>query len=71
MNYMVYVTHDAENLQFYLWLADYYQRFQRATKAEKRLYVLLTLIRFPYFIGINMIPPNNNSQLSIDWDNPW
>lgn len=37
MNYMVHVTHDAENLQFYLWLADYYQRFQRATKAEKRL----------------------------------
>ena len=37
MNYMCYVTHDAENLQFYLWLADYYQRFQRAPPSEKRL----------------------------------
>lgn len=37
MNYMVYCTHDAENLQFYLWLADYYQRFQKATQAEKCL----------------------------------
>ena len=71
MNYMVYVTHDAENLQFYLWLADYYQRFQKATKAEKRLYVLSTLIRFPHFVGINVIPPNKNLQGNSDWDNLW
>ena len=37
MNYMCYVTHDAQNLQFYLWLADYFQRFQRAPSLEKRL----------------------------------
>ena len=37
MNYLCYVSHDAENLQFYLWLADYYQRFQRASPSEKRL----------------------------------
>ena len=37
MNYMCYVTHDAQNLQFYLWLADYYQRFQKAPPSEKRL----------------------------------
>ena len=37
MNYMCYVTHDAQNLQFYLWLADYFQRFQRAPLVEKRL----------------------------------
>lgn len=37
MNYMCYVTHDAQNLQFYLWLADYYQRFQKAAPSEKRL----------------------------------
>lgn len=71
MNYMVYVTHDAENLQFYLWLADYYQRFQRATKAQKRLYVFSTLVRFPHFIGNNTIPPNNMLRGNIDWNNPW
>lgn len=37
MNYLCYVTHDAENLQFYLWLADYYQRFQRSSPSEKHL----------------------------------
>ena len=37
MNYLCYISHDAENLQFYLWLADYYQRFQRAPPSEKRL----------------------------------
>lgn len=37
MNYLCYVSHDAENLQLYLWLADYYQRFQRVPPAEKRL----------------------------------
>lgn len=31
---MVYVTHDAENLQFYLWMADYFKRFQSAPQNE-------------------------------------
>ena len=37
MDYMVYVTHDAENLQFYLWLVDYHQRFVNAPKTETDL----------------------------------
>ncbi|KAL8829400.1 MAG: hypothetical protein Q9191_002042 [Dirinaria sp. TL-2023a] len=37
MNYLCYVSHDAENLQFYLWLADYHHRFQRAPQSEKQL----------------------------------
>ncbi|KAL1623004.1 hypothetical protein SLS56_008481 [Neofusicoccum ribis] len=35
MDYLVYVTHDAENLQFYLWLQDYTQRFN-ALKPERK-----------------------------------
>ena len=27
MNYLIYVEHDAENLQFYLWYKDYVKRF--------------------------------------------
>ena len=37
LNYLTYVTHDAENLQFYLWMVDYFQRFRNAPKAEKIL----------------------------------
>lgn len=37
MDYLVYVTHDAENLQFYLWLVDYFQRFAKAPKEETSL----------------------------------
>ena len=34
MDYLVYVTHDAENLQFYLWMVDYFRRFAKAPKEE-------------------------------------
>jgi len=37
LNYLTYVTHDAENLQFYLWMVDYFQRFRNAPRAEKNL----------------------------------
>lgn len=37
MDYLVYVTHDAENLQFYLWMADYCRRFKNAPKHETDL----------------------------------
>lgn len=37
MDYLVYVTHDAENLQFYLWLIDYFRRFAKAPKEETSL----------------------------------
>lgn len=34
IDYLAYVTHDAENLQFYLWLVDYHQRFRNAPPEE-------------------------------------
>lgn len=34
MDYLVYVTYDAENLQFYLWLEDYTKRFAAAPVSE-------------------------------------
>ncbi|EOD46339.1 putative regulator of g protein signaling superfamily protein [Neofusicoccum parvum UCRNP2] len=37
MDYLVYVTHDAENLQFYLWLQDYTQRFNPLKPERKAL----------------------------------
>lgn len=37
LDYLTYVTHDAENLQFYLWMVDYFQRFRNAPKSEKKL----------------------------------
>ena len=37
MDYLVYVRHDGENLQFYLWLVDYFQRFMHALRSEQDL----------------------------------
>ena len=37
LDYLLYVSHDAENLQFYLWMIDYFHRFQRAAKTERVL----------------------------------
>lgn len=37
LDYLTYVTHEAENLQFYLWMVDYFQRFRNAPKSEKEL----------------------------------
>ncbi|MCJ1423640.1 hypothetical protein MMC29_001524 [Sticta canariensis] len=37
MDYLVYVTHDAENLQFYLWMIDYFRRFANAPNEERSL----------------------------------
>lgn len=34
MNYLVYVEHAAENLQFYLWYKDYEKRFHEARTAD-------------------------------------
>lgn len=37
MEYLVYVSHDAENLQFWLWYEDYSRRFFAAPKSEQAL----------------------------------
>ncbi|KAI4214189.1 MAG: hypothetical protein LQ351_003274 [Letrouitia transgressa] len=37
LDYLAYVTHDAENLQFYLWLVDYHRRFRNAPREERHL----------------------------------
>lgn len=37
MNYLKYIEHDAENLQFYLWIRSYSQRFANLSDAEQAL----------------------------------
>lgn len=37
MNYLKYIEHDAENLQFYLWYKAYAARFADLPDSEKRL----------------------------------
>lgn len=37
MDYLKYVSRDAENLQFYLWLQDYTKRFNELKASEKVL----------------------------------
>ena len=37
MQYLLYVEHAAENLQFYLWLRDYTERFNALSENEKAL----------------------------------
>jgi protoheme ferro-lyase len=37
MNYLIYVEHSAENLQFFLWVRDYAARFERIPESERAL----------------------------------
>ncbi|KAL9598753.1 MAG: hypothetical protein Q9219_004311 [cf. Caloplaca sp. 3 TL-2023] len=37
MDYLVYVSHDAENLQFWIWLQSYTKRFYAASASERAL----------------------------------
>jgi len=37
MDYLVYVEHNAENLQFYLWYKDYTRRFNELPEKERSL----------------------------------
>ncbi|KAI0432013.1 hypothetical protein F5Y09DRAFT_354380 [Xylaria sp. FL1042] len=37
MNYLIYIEHAAENLQFYLWYRDYVKRFKAAPASETAL----------------------------------
>ena len=37
LDYLTYISHDAQNLQFYLWMIDYFQRFRSAPKHERAL----------------------------------
>ncbi|KAF8540228.1 hypothetical protein BDD12DRAFT_43044 [Trichophaea hybrida] len=37
MNYLLYVEHCAENLQFYLWYRDYVERFEKLPELERNL----------------------------------
>lgn len=37
MNYLVYIEHSAENLQFYLWYRDYLKRFNELPSNERAL----------------------------------
>jgi hypothetical protein len=37
MDYLVYIEHNAENLQFFLWYKDYCQRFEALPEREKAL----------------------------------
>ena len=37
MNYLIYIEHSAENLQFFLWFRDYTRRFTDLTPNERAL----------------------------------
>jgi len=37
MGYLLYVSYEAENLQFYLWFQDYSRRFTALSRVEKEL----------------------------------
>ena len=37
MNYLIYIEHSAENLQFYLWYRDYLRRFNELPPNERAL----------------------------------
>lgn len=58
MDYLVYVSHDAENLQFWLWLQDYTKRFYAAPRSEQAL--------SPPWYQVEAAQPVGNDPNSID-----
>ena len=62
LNYLMYVAHDAENLQFYLWMIDYHQRFRNAPQAEKDL--------SPRWTGIMPTDPAEREERAVHFDSP-
>lgn len=67
MDYLVYVTHDAENLQFYLWMMDYFRRFANAPDREKSLSPKWTFDEKPPSAkGANLMPgiPNKTTAVT-------
>ncbi|KAL8665563.1 MAG: hypothetical protein Q9168_007662 [Polycauliona sp. 1 TL-2023] len=52
MEYLVYVSHDAENLQFWIWLNAYTTRFYKLPPAEQALSP-------PWSAADGMLPPGN------------
>ncbi len=57
----VYVSHDAENLQFWLWLQDYTIRFYAAPKAEQVLSPPWYQVEAPQPFGNDPSQPMPNS----------
>lgn len=53
MDYLLYVSHDAENLQFWLWLQDYTQRFYAAPRSEQAL--------SPLWVDMETSQPDGNA----------
>lgn len=51
MDYLVYVSHDAENLQFWLWLQDYTRRFYAAPRSEQVLSPPWYQVEAPHPLG--------------------
>ncbi|KAL8964237.1 MAG: hypothetical protein Q9183_004594 [Haloplaca sp. 2 TL-2023] len=43
MNYLIYIEHAAENLQFFLWYRDYTKRFQQLSTNEQNLAPIWTI----------------------------
>ena len=43
MNYLIYIEHAAENLQFFLWHKDFLQRFNKLPPSEQKLAPAWTL----------------------------
>lgn len=65
MDYLVYVSHDAENLQFYLWLQDYTKRFYAAPRPEQ-------VLSPPWFDAEAAAQPSsyNATTITTDGDKP-
>lgn len=77
MDYLVYVSHDAENLQFWLWLQDYTRRFYAAPRSEQVLSPPWYQVEAPHPLGnATEAPPRtsdkkqpNVSQYNVNFDN--
>ena len=65
MGYVTNVSHDAENLQFYLWLQDYKRRFYASSGREQALSPPWDEESMPQPYGMSIDPNLRQSEKSL------
>jgi hypothetical protein len=67
MNYLIYVAHDAENLQFFLWLRNYRKKFYALRMDEQKLSPFWTAPEGPPIEpSKSQMPPSSTQFTSVD-----
>ena len=66
MNYLIYIEHAAENLQFYLWFRDYMKRFSELPENERALAPVWTVEQLEKDVQAIQVQPGPKQHVSVE-----